>query len=86
MSFDKSLNEMEVGIQQVKYLLEEVLRKQDENFSSLAEQTVMLQEAMKNLLVASSANIPTVTYTQDGHGETPTANAQLRLRRQQSHS
>lgn len=86
MSFVKSLNEMEVGVQQVKYLLEEVLRKQDENFSSLSEQTVMIQEAMKNLLVASSANIPTVSYTQGDHGQTPKVNTQLRLRREQSQS
>lgn len=63
---ETKLVDIEMGLHQVRGLLEDILRKQDENILSLTEQTVLIQETIKNLLVATSANMSSTSPTPDG--------------------
>ena len=45
---EATLVDIEAGIHQVRGLLEDVLRKQDENMTSLSEQSELIQETITN--------------------------------------
>jgi hypothetical protein len=48
---EATLVDIEAGIHQVRGLLEDVLRKQDENMTSLSEQSELIQETITNFNV-----------------------------------